>query len=395
MAKILITGGRAPATLELVRAFHHAGHTVFMAESLRGHLSQPSNAISKNFLVPPPRQQTAAFIRAIKTIIVENNIDMLIPTCEEVFYVAMGREQFPCLVFAEPINKLKDLHNKWNFVVNAVGHELHIPETMLIRNQDDLLHAYSLWRELVIKPVYSRFAAQIMIRPPLKQTLSTLKYNLKSTWIAQEYIEGTPICTYSVCLNGRITAHTAYPSTFTAGPGAAISFKHINRPEIFKWIKTFVEKNNFTGQIAFDFMETPDGQLYALECNPRATSGVHLLASHPNFTEAFLNPNILSITPAKDRSSMLATAMLSYGLIDALKKNKLGGWLSTFFTSRDVIFDFKDPLPFLLQLRSIFAYLKISRQQKISPLEASTFDIEWNGEDIDLQEKTSPRPDRK
>jgi hypothetical protein len=251
---------------------------------------------------------------------------------------------------------------------------------MLIRNQDDLLHAYSQWRSLVIKPVYSRFAVRTMILPTLKQALSTLTFDPRSNWVAQEYKEGRQICTYSICLNGRITAHTTYPAIFTAGQGAAVSFQHINHPAIFKWVKTFVEKNEFTGQIAFDFIETANGQLYALECNPRATSGVHLLASHPNFIEAFLNPNILCINPIKDHSSMLATAMVFYGFVDAFKKKSLLTWFSAFFTSKDAIFSIKDPLPFLLQLRSILSYKKIAREQKISLLEASTFDIEWNGE---------------
>jgi hypothetical protein len=59
---ILLTGGRAPATLEIARAFHRAGHIVFMAESLPGHLSAPSNAVARDFLVPPPRQQMRAFL---------------------------------------------------------------------------------------------------------------------------------------------------------------------------------------------------------------------------------------------------------------------------------------------------------------------------------------------
>jgi hypothetical protein len=381
MARILLTGGRSPAALELARVFHNVGHTVFMAESLPGHLSQPSNAIKKNFSVPPPRQQPAEFIAAIKNVVVENKVNLLIPTCEEVFYIAMGRDQFPCVVFAEPIQKLDDLHNKWNFVVNAVGHDLYVPETMIVKNHEDLLHAYAQWRELVIKPVYSRFASRTMILPSLKQATAALNFSSNESWVVQEYIKGTQICTYSVCISGRITAHTAYPVTFTAGQGAAIAFQHINHPAIFRWVKAFVEKNSFTGQIAFDFIEGEDGQIYALECNPRATSGVHLLASHPNFVEAFLNPNILVVNP-RNRSSMLATAMIFYGLMDAFRKNKLGLWFSTFFTSRDAIFDFKDPLPFLLQFRSVLSYLKLSREQKISPLEASTFDIEWNGEQI-------------
>jgi hypothetical protein len=78
---------------------------------------------------------------------------------------------------------------------------------------------------------------------------------------------------------------------------------------------------------------------------------------------------------------MLSTAMLTYGLSAAFKKKQFSDWAKTFFTSSDVILDFKDPLPFLLQFRSIFSYLRIARKQGVSPLEASTFDIEWNGED--------------
>lgn len=385
---ILLTGGRAPAALELARAFHKAGHTVFMAESLRGHLSQPSNAIKANFMVPAPRQEKDAFLVALKTIIIENSIDLLIPTCEEVFTVAMGREQLPCTVFVESIRKLNTIHNKWAFAVNAVEQELSVPETMLINTMDDMLHAYAHWKEIVFKPVYSRFAARTLIMPPLKHAASTLTFNPKSPWVAQGYIRGKEICTYSIVHNGHITAHTAYSSTFTAGQGAAIAFQHIERSAIFEWVKTFVKKNQFTGQIAFDFIETPDGQIYALECNPRATSGVHLLASHSQFVEAFLNtstgsvhrPQMDCITPQDDHSHMLSTAMLIYGLPAAFKKKQFANWLKTFFTSSDVILDFKDPLPLLLQFRSILNYLNLARKNKISPLEASTFDIEWNGE---------------
>ena len=72
--------------------------------------------------------------------------------------------------------------------------------------------------------------------------------------------------------------------------------------------------------------------------------------------------------------------MLIYALPEAFKKNNLRQWMKTFFTSNDVILNFKDPLPFLLQFRSLLAYMRLARQKGISPIEASTFDIEWNGE---------------
>jgi hypothetical protein len=77
---------------------------------------------------------------------------------------------------------------------------------------------------------------------------------------------------------------------------------------------------------------------------------------------------------------MLAAAMLIYGLPAALKKNNVRQWLKTFFASNDVILSYTDPLPFLLQFRSLLAYWKLAREKNISLIEASTFDIEWNGE---------------
>jgi len=380
MANILLTGGRAPVALELARVFHRAGHTVFMAESLRGHLSQPSAVVKANFLVPAPRQEGNAFILALKKIIGENKIDLLIPICEEIFHIAMRRDELPCTVFAEPIQKLNGLHNKWEFIVNAAGCGLSVPETMLIKSTENLLNAYANWREIVLKPVYSRFASRTLILPQLREVSSTLTFHSNAAWIAQGYIKGTDICTYTICHNGRMTAHTAYPSTFTAGRGATIVFQPIDHPAIFNWVRTFVARNHFTGQIAFDFIQTPDGQIFPLECNPRATSGAHLLASHPRFVEAFINPLMDCITPIDNSSHMLSTAMLAYGLPTAIADGTLGAWLQTFLHSDDVIWDSKDPLPFLLQFRSLLSYLKLAREKGISPLEASTFDIEWNGE---------------
>ncbi len=373
--RILLTGGRAPATLELARAFHRAGYTVYMAESLRGHLSELSNAIAKNFLVPPPRQQTGTFLDVLEKIVSEKKIDLVIPTCEEVFYIAMGRDRFPA--FVEPLEKLRQLHSKWEFIHLARGLRLPVPETMLIETRDSLQSAFERWPRLVLKPVYSRFAAKTLVYPTIQQAESTLTFD--SRWVAQEFIQGAQICTYSVCHRGRITAHTAYRSDFTAGQGATILFRHVNHAATFEWVTKFVSAISFTGQIAFDFIETDDGKIFAIECNPRAISGIHLLARDPKFPETFLNPSAPCVIPSEDFSAQLWTGMLVYGLPAALKKRQFKKWFAAFSSSRDVIFRRDDLLPALLQFRSILFYLKLARRENISPLEASTFDIEWNG----------------
>ncbi len=378
MANILLTGGRAPVALELARVFQRAGHSVFMAESLRGHLSQPSAAVKASFVVPAPRQETGAFLAALKKIVAQNQIELLIPTCEEVFHIAKGLDDIPCRVFTEPLDKLDSFHNKWKFAHAAADCGLRVPETALIQNRGDLLGAFGRWRGLVLKPAYSRFASRTLILPPLREVLSTLTF--ESDWVAQEFIAGRQFCSYSVCQNGQITAHAAYPTIFTAGQGATIAFEPVEHSAIFEWVRTFVARFNVTGQMSFDFIQAEDGQLYALECNPRATSGAHLLASHPQFAESFLGAEFVRlITPLGDKK-LLASAMLVYGLPAALAKGNFRAWLDTFLHSADVIFDVKDPLPFLLQFRSLLFYWKLARKKGVSPLAASTFDIEWNGE---------------
>ena len=37
--------------------------------------------------------------------------------------------------------------------------------------------------------------------------------------------------------------------------------------------------------------------------------------------------------------------------------------MKTFFTSNDVILNFKDPLPFLLQFRSLLAYIDLHEKE--------------------------------
>ncbi|HNK63347.1 MAG TPA: hypothetical protein PLE14_04810 [Anaerolineales bacterium] len=378
MANILFTGGRAPVTLDLARAFQRAGHKVFMAESLRGHVSQPSAAVKANFVVPAPRLEPEAFLAALRSVIERNQIEWLIPTCEEVFHIAKGTGQLPCRVFSEPLPKLNLFHNKWAFVESAAGLGLRVPGTMLVTSRDDLLQAYARWRAVVLKPVYSRFAARTLVRAPLKEALSTLTFD--APWVAQEFVSGRLLCSYSICQHGRITAHAAYPTVFTAGQGATIAFEPVEHAGVYEWVRTFVEHHRVTSQMAFDFIETPNGETVALECNPRATSGAHLLTPNPRFVESFFNPEMECVTPYANMSRMLGTAMLAYGLPLALAQGRFGAWLRTFLHSDDVLLDLRDPLPFLLQGWSILTYGLLGLRQGISALEASTFDIEWNGE---------------
>ncbi len=383
LKRILLTGGRAPATLELARLLHHAGHSVFMAESVAHPLTRASRALTRNYRVPPPRFDPAGYVAALLHIIQQERIDLLIPTCEEVFYVSWGYERLAahCQVFVEPLSKLRPLHSKWEFIQRAQHYGLKVPPTTLLTSVTELQSALSN-PPLVLKPVFSRFAAKTIFWLNPRPTPPPISPTAQTPWVAQQFIAGRQICTYSLAHAGQLAAHVAYPTEYTAGPGATIRFQSIPHPAARAWVQTFVERENFTGQIAFDFIETPTGELYALECNPRATSGLHLLRAHPRLAEAFWKADAETLQPPAGPSAMLATAMLVYALPAIRSGAMLQQWVMAFFSSRDVIFDHTDLGPMLYQFIDLAAFIWRGWRQRISPLEASTWDIEWNGEAI-------------
>ncbi|MGA7937545.1 MAG: ATP-grasp domain-containing protein, partial [Kovacikia sp.] len=290
---ILLMGGRAPVTLELARQFRRAGHRVLVADSLRHQLCTCSRAVAKNFVVPAPREQPTAYIAALRQIIQSEQVDWLIPTCEEIFYIAAGLEQLQahCQVLGEPLEKLQHLHNKWQFIQRMQALGLTVPQTWLLQSAQDLQAVVSAPtpERLVLKPIYSRFASQVRFLSKPVTELPQIDLHPNKLWVAQEFIAGTHYCLYGVAHHGQLTAFAAYPTVFTAGAGSCICFQSVEHPGLLTWMKTVVEAEQFTGQIAFDLIETAEGMLYPLECNPRSISAIHLFAAPDRLEQAFLN----------------------------------------------------------------------------------------------------------
>lgn len=382
MSRVALTGGRAPATLELARLLARAGHTVFVAESARWPLTRGSAAVAQSVRVPPPRHDPAGFAAALADLLVRERIDLLVPTCEEVFYVARARDQLAQLsqVLVAPLAALHPLHSKWQFAQRAAAHGLAVPETQLLASESDLQAALAGPGAWVLKPVYSRFAARTLLPPHPAGALEKVRPTPAAPWVAQRLVRGRGLCTYSVAHAGRLAAHAAYPVTFSAGQGAAIHFQAEAHAGALAWVAAFVAAEAFTGQIAFDFIEDAAGSLWALECNPRLTSGVHLLAAHPDFAAALWGCGPALVTPPLGPPAMFAAAMLLYGLPSLRSGAGLRRWLSAMGGSRDVIAQWRDPRPALTQFASLAEFAARSWRLGISALEASTEDIEWNGD---------------
>lgn len=132
--RVLLTGGRAPATLDLARQLASAGHLVYMAESCPAHLTVRSRAIVRSFIVPKPKDSSQAYIEALESIVKNERITWLIPTCEEIYVVAKGLDRLreSCSVFVDSLDKLKPLHDKWKFICRAQELGFVVPRTQFV-----------------------------------------------------------------------------------------------------------------------------------------------------------------------------------------------------------------------------------------------------------------------
>lgn len=147
-------------------------------------------------------------------------------------------------------------------------------------------------------------------------------------YVAQEWLKGSRFCTYSVVVKGHIRASVVYPVQETLDGSSCVYFEATDHPEIQEYISQVVQGlGSISGQLALDFIDTGgpdlgeskkdkaarDGQghqsrLVAIECNPRATSGIHLWSGTPHLANVFAS----SIDPMK-KAANAAAAVASYG----------------------------------------------------------------------------------
>ncbi|MFS0870230.1 ATP-grasp domain-containing protein [Paenibacillus xylanilyticus] len=388
---VLLTGGRAPVTLDLARMLRRAGYRVYVAESAARHLCRLSSAVEHCFRVSSPRHETAAYLSELEQIVQAWQIDLLIPMCEEVFYIAQGAEKLRshCRVLVSPLEQLHELHHKYHFIQLAEEIGLTVPDTRLINSRQEWIRTQSVLEtegEWVWKPVYSRFAARVRMPGSRNDPPGEAEISPASPWVAQAYIAGRAWCTYSVAHEGQVVAHSTYDSRYRTGNvGASVYFEHMEHEGTYEWVRQFVRATGFSGQIGFDFIEGPEGRVYAIECNPRATSGIHLFHPGDGLVCALMSPDSLVeegtvVIPKQHSRAMLMLPMLGSGWQQIGRLDRWKAWVTAWRGTRDVVYLHNDTRPLLEQVAVVLSAWRLARVHKLSLTEALTHDIEWNGE---------------
>lgn len=378
MPNVLILGGRAPAALDHARRFAAQGWRVVIADSVSCRLSGWSRAVSATVRLAPPRHAPAQFIADLNAAITREQIDLVVPTCEEVFFLSRYRSALPasCRVLADDFDKLRQLHSKWEFNRLADG---HAPDSALVENLEQA-RDWAAGRPLVLKPEFSRFGVHVRLYPNgMPQDAAPLPP--LGPWVAQEYCEGSELCSYSVAEQGVLTAHALYRPLYRLHRSSSYYFEpEVNEP-IQRFIAALVARLRFTGQISFDWIDTGDGKPRVLECNPRATSGLHLFGLRDALPAALNGVQQACITP-QGSAHMLGPVMYSAGLAQALANGTLANWRRDARRATDVLAAAADRAPLLGGVVDMAWFARTALQRRCTLREAATRDIEWDGEEL-------------
>lgn len=374
---ILILGARAPVSLEWARSFAEMGWTVSMADSLHFPLSRFSNACHHYYPLPEPKGNTAKWIDTLVGIVRTHGVDVVLPTCEEVFYLSYGLPQLSphCTVVTSDFDLLHQLHHKYQFANMTKGWNVAAPETRLVESIEELSLYKSAEKLMVLKPAYSRFASQTLIKPTPRQW-EQVHPTRAHPWVIQDFIKGKEHCSLSLLVKGHVTAHACYHPQYRVGMGAGMYLKQTMPQEVLAFVQRFGVETGYTGQVGFDFIESEDGMFYVLECNPRGTSGVHLFGESPDrLCEALLMRPTEPFFP-RSGPKMVGLAMI----VSA----PLLGWDRTFwkdfYKAKDVIGVEGDSMPLWIQPLCLAEICLRALKKRTSLLEAATEDIEWNGQ---------------
>ncbi len=357
---ILISGGKMTKALQLARSFHRAGHRVILIEThkywLTGH--RYSRAVDRFYTVPNP--QNKEYPQALLSIVQQEQVDIYVPVCSPVasYYDAAVQEILAphCPVMHVDLEMLQRLDDKYTFATVAKSLGLRVPMSYKITHPQQVIDFdfSNSQRSYIIKSIpYDSVRRLDLTKLPCATPAETatfvksLPISESKPWIMQEYIPGQEYCTHSTVRNGHVQLHCCCESS-----AFQVNYEHVDRSDIENWIQTFVGALNLTGQVSLDFIQAADdGQIYAIECNPRTHSAITMFYNHPDVAQAYLEQQPLAQT-----AQPLPTSRPTYWIYHEIWRLLTHLWspsqtwqrLQIITQGKDAIFDWDDPLPFLL-----------------------------------------------
>ena len=349
---VLITGGKMTKALQLARSFHRAGHRVILTETAKyrftGH--RFSRAVDAFYRVPEPTDP--GYDAALYDIVRYEAVDNVIPVSSPAASIYDARARYSLDSICEVMHATEDvvsmLDDKAEFSKVAVALGLQVPSWVRVTDPRQLLNfhfpagrSYVL-KQIAYNPVGRLDTPRLSRRTPQRNAALAhwLPISRENPWILQEFIAGREYCTHGTAVNGRLQVHVCCESS-----ASQLNYAMVDKPEIRAWVEQFVGALGVTGQFSFDFIEAADGNVYAIECNPRTHSAITTFHNHRGLASAYLEDGHPVITPL---DGARPTYWIYHEMWRLVTQSGRLARLKGILRGKDAIFTWWDPLPYLM-----------------------------------------------
>ncbi|MCC5951823.1 MAG: ATP-grasp domain-containing protein [Acidimicrobiia bacterium] len=388
--RVMVTTSRMPFAVDEIRKLGEAGNEVTAVDTFAAAPGSHSRGATRHVEVPPPAQETAAFVDAVADAVERYQIEWVLPAFEEVFYLAAHRDRFPdgTELFFPDFETLRRVHDKVTFTDLCRQLDLPVAESVVATNPEELRAAVGRFDHWFARAAYGRGGLNILTNTGElagEGSLDDAVPTPDDPWICQEFLEGVDRCSWSVVHHGEVVLHSTYEHPLTIDGRGGIVFESVDAPETLAAAQAVARELDWHGQISMDFLRTEDGVHHVVECNPRPTDGC-TLATASEFELALFGevPPEPVVVPA-GRKTEIGEAVLR----DVLEHlGRAARDLQAADNATDVYAAPGDHLPLLytvFSLRHVHAYrraLGLHHRSHNDLVASQFFDVSWDGTPI-------------
>lgn len=370
---VLLTLGRLPKGLDVARSFAAAGWRVLVADPHRRHLVGVSRSVAASYIVPSPAEAAPQYLDEIAGIANRERVDLIAPVSEEILYVAALRERVAAStrVFAMPQETLLALHDKAEFV--RIARSLGLAAPVSVEGGGAAAQALCADGDVIVKPRHGCAGGGV------RRIARGGRVEASADMVVQRFVSGDEHSVCALANNGVVQGCVVYRALVKSGT-VAVAFERVDHAAIEAWVARFVGGMGFTGFVSFDFIVDETGAPWAIECNPRLSSGVHFMRGEdlaPAMLGLRADVRLRPERRLKQFWACLTETQACFGDWPAFRRN-----LGHLWREPDVSWAGRDPGPLLMMPWTAWPIIAESRARRISFGEAASRDLLWSADAI-------------
>lgn len=274
---ILILDGESDLSLSVARCLGQIpGVTVHALSTQKYSPLRFSRYITTFHFIEPGNSQKR--IAIIQDAVGSTQANILLPVADAMRFVSKNIAELATIspiTPTPPLNLFDQVVDKWTLTEFMIEHQLPIPETILLNEEEDIADQISAMTTPLILKLTRGSAGQDIFAfndPAAMLAFLNDKKVGKGRYLVQSYVEGHDIRCGILCMNGSILAYTIHEGVLARarkfGPPAGIKF--IESKHVLEVVEDLISKLNWTGIASVDLRyDLQENAVKVLEINPR------------------------------------------------------------------------------------------------------------------------------